>query len=408
VRDSRKRKAISRADLVSLGLKEEASLIVNNIEDLKKYPSNIIIAESQKTFDYRQNVGDRQTMLKKEKYVMSIGFFYQIHYDVSAKIKLLKPSDIKFSKVYRPYNGQSLENKKLLVWRQGGIGDLLFISPNLRYLKELYPTCQIVFGCGPQYQTMVKEWDFVDKIVDMPFTFSTLSGCDYHSMFEGVIERTKQAESENAYGLFTKWMNLNLPKEKLYPQQKPNDLAVECCKKILSDWNIKEKEFIIIQPRASSPIRTPRPLVWKTIIDRLTQKDQIVVITDSRHNSNGIEEFRKTLNNPEKVFNFASHSDELSKSIAMTSLSKLAIGIDSSLLHIAESLDVRGVGIFGPFPGKIRLETYRFSDWIDCKSFCSPCFIHSSGLCRNSKAGYVCCYDNINYDQLMEKVFKYV
>jgi len=62
-----------------------------------------------------------------------------------------------------------------LVFRTGGIGDLLFIQPNLIYLKEKYPTCTINFACGPQYQSMVETWDCVDNVVDLPFSLVDLT-----------------------------------------------------------------------------------------------------------------------------------------------------------------------------------------------------------------------------------------
>ena len=43
------------------------------------------------------------------------------------------------SAYYKKYNGEDLNDKTLLVWRHGGIGDLMFMMPPLRLLKIKYP-----------------------------------------------------------------------------------------------------------------------------------------------------------------------------------------------------------------------------------------------------------------------------
>lgn len=37
---------------------------------------------------------------------------------------------------YKKYNGEDLTQKSVLIWRQGGIGDILFIGPLIRELKK--------------------------------------------------------------------------------------------------------------------------------------------------------------------------------------------------------------------------------------------------------------------------------
>lgn len=408
--EKRKFREITNYDLSKFGLLSSSPIMVKTIDDLRKNSHNIIIAEARKDLKFKQNDFQREhKLMKKENYVMSLGVYKQLHKINSLNMKFLKPSPLKFSNIYKPYNGENLDNKKILVWRHGGIGDLLFISPNLRYIKKTYPTSKIIFACGQQYRDMCKEWEFIDELIDLPFTTSRMFNVDYHVIFEGVIERTEEAKYVNAYELFSKWIGLNLQNEILVPEQRPNDDSLNKCKEILKQWNIDEKSFILIQPRASSPIRSPRPSIWKNVIDSLVSKYNCnVLITDSPGNEKGVDLFISTLSNKDKVYNFSKYSETIAETIAMTSLSKVVIGIDSSLIHIAESLKIPSVGIFGPFPGNIRLGTYKYCEWIDIKTECSPCFIHGNGLCKNSKYGYVSCYDNLNIDELVERVGKYV
>jgi len=238
--EDRKFKAVSKSKMRAMGLEPNIKPWVADFDELRKSPPNIIVAESTDTLKFVQNYFKTQTLKKREKYVMGLGVYQQLHADPRiASKKFLKPAKIKFKNIYRPYKGQDMDNKTLLVFRTGGIGDLLFIQPNLLYLKEKYPTCKIKFACGPQYQSMVETWDCVDEVLDLPFEFKQLVQADYHALFEGVIERCKLSENVNAYNLFTEWLGLNLPDELLVPKQDAKSELVDFCSEKLKEWDVE-------------------------------------------------------------------------------------------------------------------------------------------------------------------------
>lgn len=403
-------KALTNMELHELGISLTNFSKVNTLHELRQNPTNIIIGECKTNIEFVQNNFRPQKLKKKQRYVMNAGVYGQLHYDTTTKTEILKPASIQFKKIYKPYFGQDLSNKTLLVFRQGGIGDLLFIQPNLIYLKEKYPTCTIKFACGPQYQDMVKEWDCVDELIDLPFTVGEIFNSDYQIVFEGVIERCKESEEICSYHLFTKWMGLNLPDELLIPKQKPNEEITKKNLKILEEINIKPKDFILIQMRASSPIRTPGKLTWKKIIENLLEKGHNILLTDASHKEGEIDKFIEYLKlseeNKNKVYNYAKHSITIAETISITSLAKLTIGTDSSLIHISESLGIKSFAIMGPFPGRVRLSTYKNNDWIDVNSLsnCAPCFQHSQKPCNNSSDGSPFCYSNLDYNLFNEKI----
>lgn len=399
-------KEITPLELRRFGLTDESIKLVDKIEELRSDPPNIVIAECLKTANFIQNKFKQQTVKKKNRYVMGLGVYEQLKYEPKLKAKILRPARVKFKNIYTPYIGDDLEDETLMIWRTGGIGDLLFIQPNLNYLKELYPTCEIILACGPQYQAMVEDWPSVDKLLDLPFPFQYLVRSDYHAVFEGVIERCKEAHTTNAYELFTRWLGLDLPKEKLLPVQPVKQDKVEECKKILEEWNLEGIDFIIIQLRASSPVRSPRLGLWGDIINRLTKNDHVVIITDAPHYAKEIDFLiEKFVKDKDLVFNFAHHSKSLDYTIALTSLAKLALSTDTAMMHLAAALDVKGFGLYGPFPGEIRLSTYPKTRWINAELHCAPCFLHGHKPCPNSALdGTPKCYEKINLDELTEKI----
>ena len=391
-------------DLPKFGLTiEDLTRKVVFLNDLKKYPLNIVNTECVKTMNYTVGNSKEMTFINGNKYIMSISMYNELH-ELKNGPKVLKPSSKNFMSSYRHYDGNDLTNKSLLVWRTGGIGDLLFIQPSLIFLKNKYPSCKITFACNPENQSMVKEWDCIDSVVSLPFDFRLMIQHDYHIVFEGVIERCREAEVENALCLFSRWMGLDIPKEELVPSQKVNISTLQYCEEYLSKQSIDE--FILIQPRASSVIRTPNPDVWVQVVNYLTEKNHKVILIDSPKNHNKIDEIIKKCDNQSSIFNFTKDSKSLSCMISMTYLSKLCISVDSSLIHITASLNKPGIGIYGPFPGSIRLSTYPTVEWVDCISDCSPCFKHNHNPCELSKDGYCISFNNLPFENLIQKIEK--
>lgn len=397
-------KPLTKTEVRDLGLQLNGIKPVENLKELRKNPPNIIIADCLKYIKFVQNWFKEQELVKKKKYVMGLGVFQQLHYNYNLNSKILKPSNVKFKNLYKPYLGQDLNNKTLLVSRTGGVGDLIFILPNLSFLKEKYPNCTIKFACGPQYQPMVNGWECVDEVLDLPFMYNKLIDSDYQAIFEGVIERCKEAETENAYNLFSRWLGLDLPDELLIPKQNPKEDKIDECKTILNNWKIDD--FILCQLRASSPVRTPDPKVWKNLINKLTTRGHNVVITDAPKMTDDIDDFIKTLDNTEKVFNFCKYSKTLDYTIAMCSLANVSVSTDSALIHISASVETPVFGIYGPFPGFIRLKTYKNCDWVDGKLDCGPCFVHGYNPCKNAVDGFSPCYNKIDIDDCVIRIEK--
>ena len=129
---NKSKKKVSPDTLHNLGLSGNQKLsIENTLDDLRKTIPNIVIAECTTYVEFEQNFFEKQKMLKRNRYVMASGVYQQLQYSPQLNKKILKPSTIKFKNIYRPYQGEDLSDKTLFVSRTGGIGDLLFIKPNL-------------------------------------------------------------------------------------------------------------------------------------------------------------------------------------------------------------------------------------------------------------------------------------
>ena len=183
---------------------------------------------------------------------------------------------------------------------------------------------------------------------------------------------------------------------------------VEKCSQVLFPWlmNYDDSDFIVMQLRASSPIRTPRHEFWIKLINGLNKKGIKVALTDNPRQTDNIATFIEMLDEPLMNFNFCEHSESIDYTIALTSLSNGIVATDSALNHIAASLDKKCYGIYGPFPGHIRLKTYPLAKWVDAKRHCAPCFIHGHKPCPHASVeGYSPCYDElIDTDEKLKKL----
>ena len=277
-------RALSPREVRMLGLPKDGNPVEfeDKIEDLRSKTPYMVITTAKDDFPYSQNMGKTQSFKKGQSYVMAAGLNSSFASVRRGKKQVLVPAKQQFKNAYRPYRGQDLDNKTLLVWRTGGIGDLLFIKPNLDHLKKLYPTCKIWFSCGPNYQSMVENWECIDELLDLPFNARYLYRANYHVTFEGVIERCKEAEYENAYRLFSRWMGIDLPDDMLVPSLSPKPDKLAEAKSILEDtFDLEEDKFILMQLRASSPIRCPELSMWVKLVTDMVKTGKEIVITDN-------------------------------------------------------------------------------------------------------------------------------
>jgi len=400
--DDNKYRQLSEDELKDLGIKSPLS---ENVEEdfdyYRKYLPPIILAECLHSFSGMQN-GEQINFEQNKKYLMNLRLYRNIFY--LGDVRLMKPADIKFIDIYKPYAGQDLTDKTILVWGTGGFGDILMLEPCLRYIKKIYPTCKILL-IFHSYHSIIEEWDFIDTVLpSVPLSYEHLVSTDYQVFTE--VMPLNETKRENQYRLFAKWLGLDIPDEFLTPKLIPNQNSLMKAKAFLDKFGLKEKSYIILQIMSLTIIRTPSPLIWKKIIDNLTSKGHKIIITDQPQKAKIIDNLIETLENKESVFNFAPYSTFINDTVALASMAKLAISTDSAMIHIAAALDIKGFGIYGPFPGKLRVETCKNIDWVDGMAPCAPCFTHGYEPCKNSINTYSSCFDNIDINEVITRIEK--
>lgn len=284
-----------------------------------------------------------------------------------------------FADCYRPYQGQDLNGKTLLIWRSGGIGDILWIRPIMRHLKQKY-NCKIMFATRSMFHDFVKLWpDAIDMLSGVPLDmWATMDKADYHLSFEGLIEKCRAAQHMDCHDLFATYAGLN-----------PGE--IEWCVPIKTPPPIvSHNRYVVVQYRASAVTRTPYIGSIVAAIDAATESGYKVVISDKRGSARDIDDIISCCQRQNMIDNFAYKTTGLIDALTLITYAKLVIGPDSAQVHMAAMQGVPSIGLYGPFPGAVRCARYPLARWIEpepsdvCEYGGRACFRHQYLECPGS------------------------
>jgi ADP-heptose:LPS heptosyltransferase len=382
-------------DLTKLSPEEHIEVMPQMVVAKIKYDATLLNLEDV----------DRLPVKKGEYYLMRMFSFIQLY----NKDRVL-PTPF-FKKYYNTYRGEDLNNKSLFVYvYKAGIGDLLFQQAILRILKIKYPRVFITFAVPTKHIEYIKSWNTADRVVSNITEVKHFINADYHLNFEFIV-KTTQGYEENVYRNFAKRASLSDPLDtlsSLFPQVPANPEYRRQWIELFNKKKIQKDNFIIVNFNSNNPMRIPRPKFRKQFLNHLIKnfpaKDIIFIDTKDKLIQEDINKLIKPYNN---IYNLSKYSDNLISSTALISLSKLVISVDTGIIHMAASVGIKTYGIYGPFPAKIRINTYPNCDWIEANHLeCVPCCEHDLISCENNKGGYPICYDELDQDVMITKIKK--
>ena len=308
------------------------------------------------------------------------------------------------------YQGENLNGKKLIGWRSGGSGDISFLTPSFRFLKELYPDCHFTFASGKQYHGLMNNSPYIDKLLAMPIKVDDLEEHDYHIYFQHVIERTEKGRTFNANYVFADHFGfldeMRKRSENVVDGQpdfkflKPEIFLSAEIKNFVSytfrnEFGINKDDLVVgFQLKTSSPVRTWGSNKFIDLAKYFMDQNFKVIFISSPEDKGFIDKIIKVhLGLPvknDKVFNWANHSKSVEYAAACVSKLSLLIGADSCCIHFAGAFDIPVVGVYGPFPSYQRMMYYKNAVGIDARVKCGPCYLHSSIPCEYTTTSTPC------------------
>ena len=398
-------------ELKELGIDTKQPVYVDTIEELRQYPPFFVSAHTLDKITLM--IDETKFEIDKNKNViLPIGIYSSAKKTHDSKKKVLRPAKTPFSRLFKRYNGENLDNKRILIIRNGGFGDLLFLQPVLNYIKSNYKNTFITFCASINYSKIFNFFPkgLIDNLVYIPFDSSILSDHDYHFIYEGLIERCAEAKKENCYDLMTRFSHIDIDHSKeLYR----SILDVSSANENEISTILPSKEYIVIQMRATSMIRMMPESNWVPIIKELSTKYNIILLDHPRY----LHAYDRFINESKfdknSVLNLTGYCNNIGFALYIISKSKAVIGVDSAYIHIGDSFNKPVLGIYGAFKADLRMRYYRKRDWIETKSNCEkqPCFLHQMDMHTCSyyaKGEYPICMQVIDPNVVLEKFNKLI
>jgi ADP-heptose:LPS heptosyltransferase len=289
-----------------------------------------------------------------------------------------------------------------MVWRAGGFGDLLFIRPCPQKLKELYPTCTIIFGTRADYFDVLKDWECIDSVVPVPLmAWNGYNLADYHLSFHGIVESCREAEQIDIHDIFARHCRLDPDNVEWNTPMVARPPVVGDKEDALQYQYLHKGGYVVVQPRPSAPLRTPLMGSMVAAINAATAQGLPVFVTDTPARFQEVDSLISCCERPDMVHRFNGRG--LSDVIRLITWARLVVAPDSAGMHIAAAQGVPSIGLYGPFPGRVRCSRYPLAKWVEtpldpgcCKSGGRECFLHRMEACDSQYS----CWKNLDNAKL--------
>jgi ADP-heptose:LPS heptosyltransferase len=272
----------------------------------------------------------------------------------------------------RDWNG-----KKILLVRPGGFGDLLFLTPSVAEMKRRWPSCEIHVSAFARYQSILRTSQ-VDSIVGYPLSVQDVDLYDAVVFLENVIEGNPDAETLHAVDVVAKKIGLSdLASKKMQYEFTPDEVEWSTARYPRTD-----ARRVAIQISASGHARNYPGNLLTEVIGNLIGKGIEVFLLGHPGEVPG-----KT---PKGIRNLTLEGLSFRQSVAAMATCDMVLGPDSVMIHIAGAIDMPALGLYGPFPWKLRTAYAPSVRALQGTSGCAmaPCFFHGSRLEKHfPKAG---------------------
>lgn len=307
---------------------------------------------------------------------------------------------------WRPAAGNDLTGKTLLVMRQGGYGDLLWITRIIRKLKEIYQGLTVWIASDERHHLVFDRNDDVSRRIAYPIPFSDFQAADYHLTFESCIEPDRSGMS--VYELYAERAGITLDKSEMIPIYNAGNLATKQAKRIFKDFEIQATDkTCMIHMGASTPWKSYPPDKVLSIAAALGEVGVKVILAGNKNvypykpfDVRNVYQTCYRERNGERV-DFCN----METTLALMKRCDLFIGQDSGLIHFSAALNVPAIAIYGPFPAHAYVGSYPNVIAIEPAVACCdkyPCFPHLNNICTNQdRFGRSVCLQSINPNDVL-------
>jgi ADP-heptose:LPS heptosyltransferase len=257
--------------------------------------------------------------------------------------------------------------------RYTGMGDIICTFPAALELKKRHPGAVFIYNCHPDFVTLPKMAGIADHFTTL--LEIGLVGHWYRFLLAGYYHFAHGDDHPDSSGRETMvrefGRQFGVPVNDAHPVLPVDPARVQKVKSLLAQKGAAAGPMILIHPGPSWPVKEWPRDAWTTLVRELRRQGftNIVQLGVGRYMDFGRREVSP-------IPDVLSLVDQLTleETIALVSLGRLFIGIDSGLLHIAASVRTPAVGIFGSTsPQLFYAPAYR-SHFVASNVECAGCF----------------------------------
>lgn len=278
------------------------------------------------------------------------------------------------------YKGQDLTGKRLLIYRGGGIGDTFFYTPLLQYLKRAYPDC-FIRVCTGAPAPLIANND-IDEIYGIPWDAQLMDDSDYCLGFQGLIESGSPASRR------THAVDLHFLRAGIDPTDIPIadkipvlrffadelDWAREECLKL----GVTKEHKVVGISCGTSMSRRDFPLdKLRVVIEALLEDPTVLIVALGSYHQTVQAQFLK--HGSDRVIEATKY--DVRQALVLAARFNLAISSDTFLVQVMGAMHRPVIGLYGPFPSRLRMGYFKNAVGIDARTPCSPCCSHDPRDC---------------------------
>ena len=285
-------------------------------------------------------------------------------------------------------------NKSILIIRSIGLGDVLFLTPVLKKIKQVYPTCKIGFATASSQHELLHFIKEIDEIIDYPIEYDIYNSYDYHFSVSGIIENSEIDKSSNIYYEYLNHLgvkDINI-----------NDLIPHLTIPDLNSISLENSSIIGIHPFSGDNIRQLGLSSISFLCSKLIKLGYSILMFSNKFE---YEKYYK-LFVKDITWSISKNSNRqnvFKNTIEDLKTCKTVICGDSFITHLCQAIGVHCISIYGPFSPKCRVEGYKNITIIDTDPNCR-CFKHQLNKCPKLITPSPCL--NIDHDMIIEIIEK--
>lgn len=234
--------------------------------------------------------------------------------------------------------------RRVMVMRMGGFGDLLLLAPVLREIKRRWPSCEVAVSTMGHYAVALEGLPFVDRVLPYPVPVDVADTFDAWVFLEGA-EHTPRSKEIHLTDLFAEIAGVEIQGSRQPAYAVKASEALWAAEK----YPRTQHRRLAVQVGTSAVCRTyPRSNLGAVCAELVKRGWEIYLM--------GAAGEVKTPDNHKngQLRNLCDDDLAFRQSAAVVSQCDVLLGSDSALVHVAAAIDLPAVGLFGPFPWRLR------------------------------------------------------